>query len=814
MEVTHREDKVTHAVITAHRAMGVQLSNDASFLHTLTATLYSDQKGAVVREILCNAWDAHKAAERTHIPVAVTLTRDSMTFKDSGLGIPPGMQMLEIYGTYGASTKRNDGKQTGGFGLGSKAPWAYSDQFTVISCHKGTKTIYNMSKSSAEVDGKPSIIPITSMPTEEEGVTVIVPIKSNDYSTFTALIEKFAMYGDMNATLNGTKLRTLPFNSVQETYVVSNKVSGIGFSDRILVRYGDVLYPLGSKHELFSDVYNTALQILQKLGNDWRLILLAEPNTISVTPSRESLSMQTHTATTVKRLLENFIYKLAKSPEAKAMTNKILLEGLKKVNTVKKIPGLLALNKKVPGVENIDQIVLDQKIIHDPEVLTKVLLSRAYPPEGNFRQLDLETRLGYLIEQGIGNPGLIKTFMKLWGESKQPYVDIDSQIQEWFQRRIVGQVRRKIIKSTTMKESRLFVVGHCPRHTLNDIVTSATQARTLPLEDYIPYLRNIVVLSYTKNDAFDRLLEQKEVIAKYGVLAKFVLYTVPRGTKAVNEARTLFKSLNAVFVDLTKDIDIKIERIKRDPTTPKPAKKQPGLPLLSEAFSHVSFPKLNMSRLLEKTVKRTTTPEFYLHRPIREIKEDTRNLTSYGWMRAIGQELVFLFGSKGVLATTYPQVVKLDKQGIPHLETYLIEKTITEIKTNPVYAVYAANDIEILENKIDGELYKDLRSMLHYASIKKEFGIYVELTSEQKAYLSIAKKLLDYFGKDERDLQPVHDILCNARPSKAMTKLVESAKKSSMLHYVNLSEVALIIDGKDQQKALVALSLLKYALKG
>ena len=89
MEVTHREDKVTHAVITAHRAMDVMVSDDATFLHTLTATLYSNQKGAVVREILCNAWDAHKASNRTHIPVKVTLTHNSMIFQDNGLGIPP-----------------------------------------------------------------------------------------------------------------------------------------------------------------------------------------------------------------------------------------------------------------------------------------------------------------------------------------------------------------------------------------------------------------------------------------------------------------------------------------------------------------------------------------------------------------------------------------------------------------------------------------------------------------------------------------------------------------------------------------------------
>jgi hypothetical protein len=44
-------------------------------------------------------------------------------------------------------------------GLGCKSPFAYTDNFQVTLFCDGVRTIYNMSKSSAAVGGKPSIVP-------------------------------------------------------------------------------------------------------------------------------------------------------------------------------------------------------------------------------------------------------------------------------------------------------------------------------------------------------------------------------------------------------------------------------------------------------------------------------------------------------------------------------------------------------------------------------------------------------------------------------------------------------------------------------
>ena len=86
----------------------------------LSKSLYTNQKLAVVREVLCNAWDALHFTNKTSVPLLVTLNNE-MIIQDFGLGIPHA-EIGPIYGTYGASTKIHDGQQTGGFGLGCKAP--------------------------------------------------------------------------------------------------------------------------------------------------------------------------------------------------------------------------------------------------------------------------------------------------------------------------------------------------------------------------------------------------------------------------------------------------------------------------------------------------------------------------------------------------------------------------------------------------------------------------------------------------------------------------------------------------------------------
>lgn len=171
MQVAHQTDFVTHAVLGGKTDISFGISDDPAFFQILSSALYKDPMLAMVRETICNAWDAHIDSGCVDTPLTITLDDEHLIIRDYGKGIPDAL-IGPIYGVYGASTKKKDGRQTGGFGLGCKSPFAYTDHFEVISHHEGVRTIYRMSKSSAEKMGKPSIVPIASFPTQETGIQV------------------------------------------------------------------------------------------------------------------------------------------------------------------------------------------------------------------------------------------------------------------------------------------------------------------------------------------------------------------------------------------------------------------------------------------------------------------------------------------------------------------------------------------------------------------------------------------------------------------------------------------------------------------
>lgn len=170
MQVSTDNSTIGCAIVGGQKPIDFKISNSPEFFNILSKSLYSNPKLAVIHEILCNAWDA-QIESGTDKVVDITVINDSISIRDYGKGIPKE-KMGEIYGIYGGSTKQNQDNQTGGFGLGCKAPFALVDNFEVTSYNNGVKTIYQLNKASVSTDGKPAIIPILSHPTDESGLEV------------------------------------------------------------------------------------------------------------------------------------------------------------------------------------------------------------------------------------------------------------------------------------------------------------------------------------------------------------------------------------------------------------------------------------------------------------------------------------------------------------------------------------------------------------------------------------------------------------------------------------------------------------------
>jgi DNA topoisomerase VI subunit B len=99
----------------------------------LSKSMYQHPIAAIVREIICNAIDSHKSANKSDIPVHVCLPNKfspNFSVEDFGVGLDD-QGVREIFSTYFGSTKSESNTDIGGFGLGSKTPFSYSETFMI-----------------------------------------------------------------------------------------------------------------------------------------------------------------------------------------------------------------------------------------------------------------------------------------------------------------------------------------------------------------------------------------------------------------------------------------------------------------------------------------------------------------------------------------------------------------------------------------------------------------------------------------------------------------------------------------------------------
>lgn len=187
---------------------------------------YSRPIDSIVREITSNCFDSHQEArilqgasiervlelgygedaERVHAyfaswqerPVEVEMQRENrltgtdaaIIFRDFGVGLSPE-RVRKIYAFLAASTKRFTNEMIGGFGIGSKSPLGYRDEFFVVTRWFGEKYYYLVRKGprGLELDF------FGSESTDEvNGTEVVVGIKEGDWNSFQKAVQEQLAY--------------------------------------------------------------------------------------------------------------------------------------------------------------------------------------------------------------------------------------------------------------------------------------------------------------------------------------------------------------------------------------------------------------------------------------------------------------------------------------------------------------------------------------------------------------------------------------------------------------------------------------------
>lgn len=250
---------------------------NASMFSMLTKNVYNNVILAPIREWSTNAIDACISAGITpHFDVQLPTASDpTFAVRDYGTGLPE-QDLIGLFTVLGASTKRNSNEYNGTFGIGRLSALAYSTSFTVESYYQGTHYAYLISIK----DGKPVYLKLSETPSSSpNGLRLSLAVQAHDINTFIKEATYLYQFFDVKPTTN-IPLVYPEILLEGETWAIT---SG-SFSARLVM--GNVPYAV-SAYGLPSGTY-----------------LKAPIGSVSITPGRESLTMDAKTEKFLSQLMD------------------------------------------------------------------------------------------------------------------------------------------------------------------------------------------------------------------------------------------------------------------------------------------------------------------------------------------------------------------------------------------------------------------------------------------------------------------------------------------------------------------------------
>lgn len=178
--------------------------SDVRLVVDILSKLYAYPIRTLVQEYICNGRDAMREANtwgKKAIDITVPNTLDPVfKVRDYGVGITPD-RMENIFVNYGSSTKRNTNTQTGGFGIGAKSAFSYTDSFTITSFVNGIKYIYVAHLAD---DGGVNLISKESTK-ESNGVEISIGVKPKDIPEFRNAVQRCVRFWQEPIKFIGSK---------------------------------------------------------------------------------------------------------------------------------------------------------------------------------------------------------------------------------------------------------------------------------------------------------------------------------------------------------------------------------------------------------------------------------------------------------------------------------------------------------------------------------------------------------------------------------------------------------------------------------
>lgn len=270
---------------TAGEGRTLKINGTAHAFKMLSDGLYSDKISSILRELGSNAVDSHTAAGKADVPFEVKLpTQIDPEFyvRDFGVGLTEA-EVYDLYLTYFSSSKQASNDFIGGFGIGSKSPFAYTDSFNVTVAKDGTRIAFAVYLDH----DAPKVVKLLEEPATPEwpsGLQVGFAVRPEDFRAFSEKAsEVYAWFKVPPQVLGDCSFeRASPALTFPHATVLKQAA---GQNGHCSVRVGGCRYFI-DKRAIPSGDNLTATAIL----NNQAIVLEAEIGKVALTGSRESIS--------------------------------------------------------------------------------------------------------------------------------------------------------------------------------------------------------------------------------------------------------------------------------------------------------------------------------------------------------------------------------------------------------------------------------------------------------------------------------------------------------------------------------------------
>lgn len=290
MKLHEVKNTVSSTGLTNTKTFTVEMN--AMLFHSTINGIYSDKILAPMRELATNARDGHAVAGNLDVPFEVHLPsifKPFFSVRDFGCSMTDD-EIMDIYCTMFGSSKRDSNEAVGMIGLGSKAPFAYTDQFSVKCWLNNELRTYVCVLNNS---GTPEISHVSTVPTSEpQGLEVSFAVQQKDVSEFNSKAKSVFFGFHPKPVLTNSNFQLENVEPIYKKNSVEIFRSEDFFGGSPYVRQGCVLYPIDFR-ALGMPSMNLSCIIDVPIGS------------VSVSTSRESLGYDGPTVTYLKNSLVN-----------------------------------------------------------------------------------------------------------------------------------------------------------------------------------------------------------------------------------------------------------------------------------------------------------------------------------------------------------------------------------------------------------------------------------------------------------------------------------------------------------------------------